>query len=421
MIQVFSLFPGITLRCYRDSRFHQGCLSLQLVRTMSRQEAAQNALLPAVLLRGCREHPDLRAITLALDDLYGASVSALVRRIGDYQTTGFYCAFMEDRFALEGDQILAPMIRLLQKLLLEPVLEDGAFCREYVQSEKRNLILTLEAERNDKRAYAAGQLLKTMCTCDTFGIPRLGEKEQVEAITAQGLYAHYRRILAESPVEIFYVGAAEPEQVAALLQKAFAKLERGTVALPEQTPFRDGGGSHRREQMAVAQARLCMGFITPITNQSEDFAAMQVFNTLFGAGMTSKLFLNVRERLSLCYSIGSGYYGSKGVLTVSAGIDTDREETVRQEILAQLEACRRGEISPEELAAAREALLSSLRGVHDAPGAIEGYYSTGALSGLHMTPAEYMAAVEAVTAEKAAAAAKTVSFHSSFFLQGVTA
>ena len=420
MVQAFSLFPGVTLRCYRDDRFKQGCLSVQFVRPMKRQEAAKNALLPAVLLRGTKDYPDLRAITQKLDDLYGASVSALVRRVGDYQTTGLFCAFMEDRFALEGDQILAPMAQLLKKLLLEPVLEDGGFCKEYVESEKRNLILTLEAERNDKRAYAASQLLRTMCSTDSFGIPRLGEKEQVARIDHKNLYDHYKKLLSESMVELFYVGSARPERVSALMKGIFGGLTRGRSGILLQTPFRDGGGSHARERMEVAQGKLCMGFTTPITNQSPQFAAMQVFNAVFGAGMTSKLFMNVRERLSLCYSIGSGYYSTKGILTVSAGIDTAKEEVVRQEIIIQLRKCVRGRITGAELNAAKEAILSSLRGVHDSPGAIEGYYSTAALSGLAMTPAKYMAAVEAVTVEQVAAAAKTVQLHSSFFLEGVS-
>ena len=420
MVQAFSLFPGVTLRCYRDDRFKQGCLSIQFVRPMKRQEAAKNALLPAVLLRGTKDYPDLRAITQKLDDLYGASVSALVRRVGDYQTTGLFCAFMEDRFALGGDQILAPMAQLLKKLLLEPSLEDGGFCKEYVESEKRNLILTLEAERNDKRAYAASQLLRTMCSADTFGIPRLGEKEQVSQIDHKNLYDHYEKLLSESMVELFYVGSARPERVSALMKGIFGGFERDCSGMRIQTPFRDGGGRHTRERMEVAQGKLCMGFTTPITNRSPQFAAMQVFNAVFGAGMTSKLFMNVRERLSLCYSIGSGYYSTKGILTVSAGIDTAKEDVVRQEILAQLKSCENGEISEAELNAAKEAILSSLRSVHDSPGAIEGYYSTAALSGLAMTPAKYMAAVEAVTAGQVAAAAQTVQLHSSFFLEGVS-
>ena len=145
---------------------------------------------------------------------------------------------------------------------------------------------------------------------------------------------------------------------------------------------------------------------------------MQLCNTVFGAGMTSKLFMQVREKLSLCYSIGSSYYGSKGMITLSAGIDFDKEELVRQQIDNQLRACQEGDITPEELEAARQALLSSLRTTHDSPGAIEGYYATTALSGMGMTPEAYAQAVEKVTLEQVVAAAKTVKKHTVFFLKG---
>lgn len=419
MIQTISLMPGVTLRCFTDKRFKQGCLSIQFVRTMCREEAALNALLPAVLLRGTVTAPDLRDITLRLDDLYGASVGALVRRIGDYQTMGLVCSFMEEKYALDGDAILQPMVQFLGELLLQPVLEDGAFCKAYVESEKHNLISAIESQRNDKRSYAGSQLLKTMCQKDSFGIPRLGEIPQVAAIQAQTAYAHYQRVLQESPVQIFYVGAAEPEQLAQLLRGLFSFRTENYVNLPKQTVLCADSGSDEIEQMDVTQGRLCMGFVTPVTCRDPQFAAMQVFNCIFGGGMTSKLFMQIREKMSLCYEIGSGYHSSKGILTVSAGIDCDRQEQVRQEILRQLQACQTGAFTPEELHAAKQALASQLQGVHDSPGAIEGYYATGALSGMQMTPEQYLQAVTSVTAEQVMEAAKTVRLHTVYFLRGV--
>jgi len=418
MIQTFLLSPGVILRCCRDSRFKQGCLSFQLIRPMSADENAMNALLPSVLLRGTNDHPDLRAITNRLDELYGASVSAVVRRVGDYQTTGLYCGFMDDRFALPGDQVLAPMLEFLAELLLDSPTENEGFLSSFVESEKKNLIATIESELNDKRAYAMGRLLRTMCREDTFGLPRLGDKEQVAAIDPVTLYRHYLTVLRESPIEIFYVGSAEGSTVAELLKPLLGRLERNYVTLSAQTGFHSCEGSDLTETMEVSQGKLCMGFTTPITNRTPEFPAMQVLNTIFGSGMTSKLFMNIREKMSLCYSIGSGYYGTKGIVTVSAGIDFDKEEVTRQEVLRQLKACQEGDISEEELTAARQAILSSLRATHDSPGAIEGYYATAALSGMGMTPAQYMEAVNAVTKEQVVAAAGSLTLHTTYFLKG---
>ena len=418
MIETIPLLPGVTLRCCRDTRFKQGCLSFQLVRQMDSSEAAMNALFPSVLLRGTNRCPDLRSITEYLDELYGASVSPLVRRVGDYQTTGLYCGFMDDRFALPGDQVMRPMLSFLEEILLDSPLENGAFLTSFVESEKRNLIATIESELNDKRAYAMGKLLKLMCREDTFGLPRLGESVDVAIPTSEELYRHYRKVLRTSPIEIFYVGSAESAQVAELLLPLLNKLDRDCGALAPQTPFHSCEGSDQVELMDVAQGKLCMGFVPPIPNRAPEFPAMQVMNTIFGSGMTSKLFMNVREKLSLCYSIGSSYYGTKGIVTVSAGIDFDKEQLTREEVLRQLDACRRGDITESELKAAKEALLSSLRATNDSPGAIEGFYATAALSGLAFNHEEYMTAVEAVTLEEVVAAAKQLTLHTTYFLKG---
>ena len=418
MIKTIELFPGVTLRCCRDDRFKQNVLSLQFLRPMCREEASLNALLPAVLLRGCKSCPDMRSVTLKLDDLYGASIGALVRRTGDIQSTGLSCGFIDNRFTLEGDTLLAPMMAFLEEILLDPVTADGVFSAEYVASEKQNLIWTLESQRNDKRAYAGNQLLKQLCKEDSYGIPRLGEIADVEAITPESLYAHYRKVLEESPVHVFFVGSADPEAVADALRPMLSRLAKHPVTLPAQTGLKPGEYSEREEVLDVAQGKLCMGYVTPITLRDPRYAAMQVCNTIFGAGMTSKLFMQVREKMSLCYDIGSGFHGSKGIMTVAAGIEFEKKDIVLQEVKHQLQQILEGNVSLEEMAAAKESLLSMLRSYHDSPGSIEGYYASAAISGIGMDTAQFMAAVEAVELSDVIAAAKTLQLQAVYFLKG---
>ena len=418
MIKTIELFPGVTLRCFRDDRFKQGAMSLQFLRPMRKEEAALNALLPSVLLRGCKDAPDMRAITLKLDDLYGASVGALVRRIGDIQCTGLSCSMLSDRYALDGDAIFAPMAAFLEQILLEPVTADGCFDESFVESEKQNLIWTLEAQRNDKRAYAQSQMLYTMCKGDSYGIPRLGAVADVEAITAKGLYDHYHKVLETSPVHVFYVGAEDAETVAKHLSPMLSRLAKNPMELPKQTGFVPDGLIETEEILDVAQGKLCMGFATPINLRHSAYAAVQVCNTILGAGMTSKLFMQVREKMSLCYDIGSGFHGSKGILLVAAGIEFDKKDIVQQEILHQLRLIREGDITDEELRSAKEALLSNLRATHDSPGAIEGYYASAAISGIGMDTTAFMEAIARVEKADVQAAADTLQLSCVYFLKG---
>lgn len=418
MYQTLELSPGVTLRCIQSSRFKQGVISIQFLRPMEKEEAAKNALIPDVLLRGCEIAPDLRQITAKLDDLYGASVAAQVRRVGDYQTTGLACGFMEDRFALAGDRVLEPMIEFLGQLLLRPLMQGEGFCKAYISGEKRNLISAMEAQLNDKQAYASAQLLKMMCKGDSFSLPRMGSISQMRKITAKEAYSHYRKVLTESPVAVFYVGSAPMERIAQLLKPIFQQISRQAKPLPPQTALSVGAPAEKVKTMDVAQAKLAMGFVTPITNRDPRFAAMQLLNTIFGAGMTSKLFVQLREKRSLCYAIGSGYYSSKGLMTVHAGIDSQRLEETKTAVLQQLKACQSGEITPQELENAKAAVLSGLRAVYDSPGAMENFFSTSALNGLDRTPERYADEIRAVTVADVVEAANTVRFHSSYFLRG---
>lgn len=419
MIETITLQPGVFLRCCKDTRFKTNCLSMQIVRPLSRAEASANALISAVLLRGTEKYPDLRDITLHLDDLYGASVGSLVRRVGDYQTTGFYCSFTEERFALPGDEILRPMVEFIGELLHCPKLKDGAFDLDFVEGEKRNLLASIEAQKNDKRSYAATQLNRYMLAEDPAGVPRLGEPEQIRELEPAGLYSHYQKILRESRIDLFYVGSQEPALIAQLLKPVFANIDRNYVNLPSQTPFHNCGPSRHTEQMEITQGKLQMGFVIDSSINSPDFVPMQVLNTVFGGGMTSKLFMNIREKMSLCYDIGSSYFGSKGILTVGAGMDCEMADTVEREILCQLEHCRQGQITQEELESAKQSLISSLQAVPDSPSSIENYYATASLSGLALTLDAYAQQVRQVTAEQLADLAKRLEFHSVFLLKGV--
>ena len=418
MIKTIELFPGVTLRCCRDERFKQGILTMQFLRPMCKKEAALNALLPAVMLRGTKSAPDMRSITLRLDDLYGASVGALVRRIGDIQCAGLSCSFLGDRFAMDGDKILQPMLAFLEELLLHPVTVDGAFDPRYVESEKQNLVWAIEAQRNDKRSYANNQLLYMMCKEDSYGIPRLGTIEDVQAITPESLYAHYRKLISESPVHVFYVGAAEAEEVAELLKPMLSQFAKDPITLPRQIGLQPIGFQEKEEILDVAQGKLCLGYATEITLRDPRYPAVQVCNTILGAGMTSKLFMQVREKMSLCYDIGSGFHGSKGIMTVAAGIEFEKKDIVLAEIARQLQLICDGGITEEELRSAKEALLSNLRATHDSPGAIEGYYASAAISGIGMNVENFMEAITKVTAQDVCAAAQTLQLQAVYFLKG---
>lgn len=412
-----TLHPGVTLRCVTDKKFKQGCLSLQFLRPLKQGETALGTLLPAVLLRGCEKYPSIEALTARQDELYGSYIGALSRKIRDTYATGFFLRFLDDRYTFDGESVLVPMAEFLSQILFYPLMENGLLLSEFVESEKENLVDAILSRDNDKAGYAMRQLISHMAGADGMGIPRLGTVEEAEAITPESLTEYYHTLLKTSPIALFYVGAEEPERVAALLSPIFAG-QRQLVEIPGHKPFCGNEPGEYTESEPIAQSHLCLGFTSSIDSEHPLYAAMLVGNSLYGGGMTSKLFDVVREKMSLCYSIGSTYVAAKGVVLVSAGIDAAQRQQAENEILRQMALMQAGNISQGELRSAKESLLSSLRGLTDSPSAMENFFSACCIEKMDADLGRRMAAIASVTEADVAEAFSHLQLHTKYFLQG---
>ena len=413
------LLPGVWLRAIHTERFKTGCLNINFVRPLTAEEAPMAALLPSVLLRGTRRHPDIRSVSAFLDEHYGASVGTLTRKKGEILTTGFFADFPEETLLPPGEKVFSPVVGFLGELLFDPRLENGAFPSDVFEGEKRNLLDTIDWRLNDKRTYSVYRMIKNMCAGEAYGVPRLGERPETEAITPEALMTWYRRMLRHSRIELFYLGARPRDQVAESLRQMLAPLERGPLD-PAGTEVIRTAGSQRNveEVLDVLQGKLCIGLRTGITGEDPDYPALMLLNAVFGAGTTSKLFLNVREKLSLCYYASSSIDRFKGLMIISSGIETANFERTKEEIFRQLDACVRGDITDEELENARRAILSALRASLDSPGRMDEYSLGCALSGNDVSIGTLMERIGKVSKDDVCAAARKLSVDTIYFLKG---
>ncbi len=416
------LMPGVWLSYLHAEKFKTACLSLNLLTQLKRETAAMNALLPYVLRRGTMRCPDMESLAARLDELYGTAIEPVVRRIGEIQCIGFYASVPEGDFLPGGQDVLSEAAGLMGELLLSPATRGGLLRPGYVDSEREKMLEQIRSRINEKRSYALFRCIEEMCCCEDFAVGRLGSEAECENIHYKKLSKYYRSLLQTSPVEVFYCGRASERQVADAMRQALMTLPRGEIdyeigtdvrmnALEEQPRFLE-------EKLAVTQGKLVMGFRLGECMEDPDPAALYVFNGVYGSGTTSKLFVNVRERLQLCYYASSLVDIHKGLMLVSSGIEFDKLDAARDEILAQLEAVARGEISEEELTAAKVGIASELRAMTDSQGELEGFYLSQTLDGLDYGPLELAELVMDVTKEEVAAVAKSVVCDQIYFLSG---
>ncbi|MBS6215326.1 MAG: insulinase family protein [Clostridiales bacterium] len=415
------LFPGVHLTAVHTEKFKSCVLGASFLVPLDRTTAACNALLPSVLRRGAEAHPDMESLSAALDELYGGSIEPVVRTRGEVQCVGFLGSFLDDAYTLDGSAILEKAAALLGELLLRPCTEQGVFRCDYTDRERQNLIDRIRAQVNDKRSYALLRLKREMCAGEPFGVDRLGDEASARAITPESLWARYQELLHTAPMELYYCGSARPERVADALRAALWQLPTGGARAPLPRPVAKEAPAQPRtvvESLDVTQGKLTMGLRTGCAVWSGDYPALLLANAVFGGTTTSRLFLHVREKLSLCYYASSQLEKLKGVMLVSSGVEFDKVDQAREEILAQLAACQRGEFEDWELEGARRSVVSALHSAMDAQARLEDFWLGQAVAGLTEDPEALARRVENVTREQVAAAFSSLQLDTIYFLKG---
>ena len=173
--------------------------------------------------RGTARLPDMAALGRELDMLYGARLGPQLRRMGENQVFGFTASCVEDRFLPPGEALLEKTAELMGDMFCAPALQEGRLRRDYADSERANLIDEIHSIVNDKRVYAARRLLEEMCAGEPYAVRLLGSAEDMERITLEELDAHYRSMLPQGRLELFYCGSAPEERVAGAFAGAFAR------------------------------------------------------------------------------------------------------------------------------------------------------------------------------------------------------
>lgn len=418
-VLITEIKPGIRLHYIPAEQFKTVSVSVHFHRPLCREEAANNALLTSVMGRGNRNLTDMAAIGRYMQSLYGATFSADVSRKGEDQILSFSVNVVEDSFLPDGETVVKDAATFLFDMIFCPQIKEGAFREDYVSQEKINLINDIEAQINDKRSYAVWRLIENMCAGDHYAVYELGDVDSVKEITAASLYAHYLKVLSDSPIDIFVTGKADSDSILKMTKERFASVSPKETRYPQTDLFVPTGAYREvEERYDISQAKLSMGFYTGIAPTEEQYADLMVFNSVFGSGAHSKLFNNVREKLSLCYYASSRLERFKGIMLVSSGIELENREKAENEILAQLKAMQDGDISDYEMEVSIKSIVNALRTFKDSAGALTNYYLGQAVTGTLISLEEQCKLISAVTKERVIRIAKQIKPEMVYVMRG---
>ena len=402
-----------------DKRFKSNRISVNLILPLERDQATVNAVVPFLLRKGCRECPDFTKLNQKLCLLYGASLDGDVSKYGGLQILNLSIQSLDDRFAIDGEGISAQCADLLANLLLDPNFTDGAFDAQDTELEKKVLLDTIQSEINEKRTYAISQCIQEMFRGEPFAVKKYGYEEDVSAITPQSAAQAYRDALERARVEILFVGCGDGKGTEKVFSDRFAGWRRN--ALPDQTcPVKTQAGPLREkvEEMEVSQGKLVMGFRLGELKSEAEVDAMKMMIALFGGTPFSKLFVNVREKYSLCYYCAARMDRSTGSMLVDSGVEVPNRDKAQQAILHELEEIRDGNFTDEDLDAAKLVMQNALKSAGDSLYTLESWYLTQILSGMEQSPLAAADSLAKVTREEIIRAARQVALDTVYFLKG---
>ena len=403
----------------QDPKFKSDRISLCFVTPLKKEKVTVNALVPFVLRKGCKSCPDFTELNKKLAQMYGAILDADVAKHGANQIIEVSIQFTDDRFAIDGENMAETAAKLLYDIAFEPNLdENGHFPEIDIELEREFLIDTIESDLNDKRVYAIGKALNLIYEDEPFGIKRYGYVEDAEAITAESLADAWRELVKTSRIEIMFTGPGDSSTAEKVFTERIATLDRKPVIAEKApmipyTPFKEA-----EESMDIVQGKLVMAFRMGAPETEHEKNSARMLSALYGGTAFSKLFMNVREKMSLCYYADSHFERGSGVLIVDCGIEFENREAAQKEIVRQLELIGEGDFTDEEFMSTKMAITNSLGSVGDTLYSVEGWYMPGILDGKILTPEEDAEEMNAITREDVIAMAKRAKPAAVFFLKG---
>ena len=416
--RTIEIAKGARVNYIHTDKFKTNLISFNFITQMSKETAHYNAMLPVILMRGCKKYPTQADLNRRLQYLYSADIDARNNNVGEFQVFGFSSNMLNNRFAKEVN-LAEEVASLLCQMIFEPYTEKGAFSKKYVESEKINLIDTIEAEINNKTRYAMNRCLEEMCKDEIFSLKKFGTADDVRSIDEKSLYNAYLKALKECRIEIYVVGDCDFEGIAAIFKSYLDGVERAVVE-PVRYPIVRKATEVKRvdECQDVNQGKLCIGMRTGKNIEDGCHHIAQLFSEIYGASPTSKLFVNVREKMSLCYFCRSMTNQRNGVLMVASGIEFANKEIAEEAILKQLDAIKNGEITLEELENAKRSLRNAYMSIYDSVHSMELWTLNRSLSENYDTPLDEKRKIDGATVDEIVEYAKGITLDTIYFLKG---
>ncbi|MGD1900817.1 MAG: M16 family metallopeptidase [Geitlerinemataceae cyanobacterium] len=253
------------------------------------------------------------------------------------------------------------MLALTSEILREP-----SFPAAEVELEKRLTLQSIRSQREQPFSVAFSELRSAMYGQHPYALSTLGTEDDVATLVPQDLHRYHRAYLRPDNLIVTLVGCIEPDRAIALLEETFGDWEAS--GLPTDLPPLPAPNTEpRRVGLAqdTQQSIVMLGYSAPSVlapahpDEPDEYAALKLLNTYLGNGLSSRLFVELREKRGLAYDVSAFFPTRVDLSQFVAYIGTApaNTEVALDGLQAELDRLVARPLDPEELETSKRKLL----------------------------------------------------------------
>ena len=418
---------GINLHLINTEKFKTNLIAIFLSTPLSRDTITFNSVLTSVLRRGCKQIQTQEEISKKLEEMYGAEFDCGVDKIGKNNVLKFYLESINDEFLPQkNENMIEKSINILSQIIFNPLIEEEKFNEEYINQEKENMKQIIEAKKDNKARYALFRCMEEMYKEEPEGLYKFGYAEDIEKITPESLYSHYKKLIKECKIDIFVSGELNNIDIEKII------LDNDTIKNQEdrnpnyiineiEEKQKVEQENSVQESMDVTQGKLVIGYDIVIDSKDKENENLKyigmLYNGILGGSANSKLFQNVREKASLAYTASSSYSHYSGNIFVNAGIEIGNYEKALEIIKEQVQEMKERHTTEEEIDNIKQGIISGITSIDDEQDTEIIYFLGQELGKTKVDLEEYTKKIKDISKDQILDLAQKVNINTIYFLK----
>ena len=359
------------LHLINTDRFKTITVSLKFTKKYNREESVYFKLLERVLpINGTENYKSVNDITKKLESLYNANIGYKFYVTSENMTFETNLRIINPKYTKEDTY--KESFDLFKEILTKPTLKNNQF--KYFDLQKDNLINSILNVKDDLRSYSSLKFQEIFYKGTVYAENNYKNIKLFEDMESKKLYENYKKLFSEFKIDVFVIGEFDEEVLTKYMEelmKGFKSKDNYTKDLYTKVKCKE---SLVKDKFKESQSSLLIGLnINGLTDEERDYKLI-LYNTILGSMNNSVLFVNVREKNSLCYSIGSTISKFTETMIIRSGISSDSFDDAVRLIKESLEEMKDEKKVDKLLKNAKKTLNIAYNDFYESSNKIIDYY-----------------------------------------------